>query len=318
MPSRSRQVCDHEMPHLTCLSPYRAMGVSRAALRLFANGTPRPLAFVGRAMTNPLHPRLSLSAMATFDWTFEQDLEFWTRAGLRCVGLWDRKIEAFGFERAVDELKRRELALSCVIFGPFTLLDPSCWDAERASVLRCIDVVQALGGGAVYGPPGKGAFDSWDDNAARYAEAIAPCVAYGESRGVRVAFEPTLRPQMSFVHNLRDSLDLTEISGADIVVDIGNCYAERDVRNWIRRVGARIGLVQVSDVTIGTIATPGAGTRGLPGGGELPIEEFLRAAIAAGYAGPFEIEFLGIGDVDQDAVLASLARMDAMLHRLGV
>jgi len=269
-------------------------------------------------MSKPLHRRLSLSAMATFDWTFEQDLEFWSRAGLRCVGLWDRKVEAFGFDRAIDELRRHDLSLSCVIFGPFTLLDPSCWDDERASVLRCIDVVQALGGGAVYSPPGKGAFDSWDDNAARYAEAIAPCVAYGASRGVRVAFEPTLRPQMSFVHNLRDSLDLADKSGADVVVDIGNCYAERDVRQWIRRTGERIGLVQVSDVTIGTMATPGAGTRGLPGSGELPIEEFLRTAIAAGYAGPFEIEFLGVGNVDQDAVLASLDRMDAMLHRLGV
>jgi hypothetical protein len=28
----------------------------------------------------------------------------------------------------------------------------------------------------------QGAFDSWDENAARYAEAIAPCVAYGVSR----------------------------------------------------------------------------------------------------------------------------------------
>jgi sugar phosphate isomerase/epimerase len=268
-------------------------------------------------MTKLLHPRLSLSAVATFDWTFEQDLEFWSRAGLRCVGLSDRKFAAVGLERVMTELKRRNFAISCIVSGPFALLDPSAWEAERESMFRCIDVVHTLGGGVVYGPPGKGKFDSWDDNAARYAEAVAPCIAYGARRGVRVAFEPTLRPQISFVHNIRDSLDLVERSGADVVIDVGNCYAERDVREWIRRAGERIGLVQISDVAIGTMERPGAGTRGLPGSGELPLEEFLRAAMEAGYAGPFEIEYLGLGEVDQPAVLASLAQMSALLHSLG-
>jgi len=268
-------------------------------------------------MTALLHPRLSLSAVATFDWTFEQDIEFWSRAGLRCVGLLLRKIEAVGFDHAVAELRRRNFAVSCIVVGPFTLPEPSSWEAERESIFRCIDVVHALGGGAVYGPPGKGGFDSWDENAARYAEAIAPCLAYGARRGVKVAFEPTLRPQMSFVHNIRDSLDLVKRSGADVVVDIGNCHTERDVRQWIRRAGTHIGLVQISDVAVGTMEKPGAGTRGLPGSGELPIEEFLRVAIDAGYAGPFEIEYLGLGEADQPAVLASLAQMNALLYDLG-
>jgi len=273
--------------------------------------------FAGIQMTQLLHPRLSLSAVATFDWTFEQDLEFWSRAGLRCVGLSDRKFAAVGSERVVTELKRRNFAISCIVSGPFTLLDSSAWEAERESMFRCIDIVHALGGGAVYGPPGKGNFDSWDDNAASYAEAVAPCIAYGASRGVRVAFEPTLRPQISFVHNIRDSLDLVERSGAAVVIDVGNCYPERDVREWIRRAGEHIGLVQISDVAIGTMEKPGAGTRGLPGSGELPLQEFLGAAMEAGYAGPFEIEYLGLGEVDQPAVLASLAQMSALLYSLG-
>ena len=145
---------------------------------------------------------------------------------------------------------------------------------------------------------------------------------------MRVETRGVSRPTM---HNITDASRVSRatlyrnfsskcevFAAADVIVDIGNCYAERDVRQWIGRTGERIGLVQVSDVTIGTIAMPGAGTRGLPGSGELPIEEFLRTAIAAGYAGPFEIEFLGLGNVDEDAVLASLDRMDAMLHRLGV
>ena len=265
-------------------------------------------------MIQRLHPRLSLSAITAPYWTFEQDLAFWNSVGLSCVGLFERKLEAFGFERAIEELKRRNFKVSSVISHPFSLLDKSLWDAERASFNRCIDVACAVGG-AVYGPPGKGRFDAWDESAALYAEAVAPCVDYGKSLGVTVAFEPSLRPQISFVHNLRDSLDLSEVSRADLVVDIGNCYQERDVLKWISSVSSKIALVQVSDVSIGTLENPGAGTRGLPGEGELPIGRFLQASVDAGYQGPFEIEFLGPKEVDQDAFRKSLAKLDALIRQ---
>lgn len=266
-------------------------------------------------MDGLLHPRLSLSAITAPHRPFEGDLDFWSRAGLRCVGLYVGKLRQFGVERAIDAIKDRGFAVSSVITGPFTLLDPSRWDAERDAFNRCIDIAQAVGG-AVYGPPGKGLFDAWDVNAATYAEVVQPCVEYGRARGVKVGFEPTLRPNLSFVHNLVDSLDLAEISGADIIVDIGNAYTERDVCKRIAKVAARTALVQVSDVAIGTMEQPGAGTRTLPGEGELPIASFLHAAAAAGYQGPFEVEFLGSATVDEDAVRASLRTMDAMLTEL--
>jgi sugar phosphate isomerase/epimerase len=177
---------------------------------------------------------------------------------------------------------------------------------------RCIDVARVLGG-AVYGPPGKGEIDRWGDNAARYAEAVAPCADHARECGVTLAFEPSLRPNVSFVHNLRDSIDLADRAGTAIVVDIGNCYHERDVMAWIDRVGERIAIVQVSDVAIGTLDAPGPCVRGLPGEGELPLRSFLECAIAAGYDGPFEIEFLGTDDVDEAAFRRSVDGMNALV-----
>jgi len=262
-----------------------------------------------------LHPRLSLNAISTFTWSFEQDFAFWRRLGLRTVGLSAQKLEAFGHLRAADLLQQEGMKCSSIVFPPFSLLDPSRWPDERAAINRCIDVAQPLGA-AIYGPPGKGEIGRWDDNAARYAEAVAPCVDYARERGVTLAFEPSLRPNVSFVHNLRDSLDLADISRTAIVVDIGNCYEERDVMAWIERVGERIAIVQVSDVAIGTLEAPGAGTRGLPGEGELPIRSFLESALAAGYDGAFEIEFLGIEEPDEEAFRRSLEGMDGMISEL--
>jgi len=259
-----------------------------------------------------LHPRLSLSAIATMRWSFEQDVAFWRDAGLRCVGLFAGKLEAFGHDRAVEILRREGMTCSSIVAAPFSLFDPSRWADERTRLNRAIDVAAALGG-AVYGPPGKGRVDGWADNVAAYAEAVAPCVDHAREAGVTLAFEPSLRSNVSFVHNLRDSIDLADASGAAIVVDIGNCYAERDVTAWIARVGKRIAIVQVSDVAIGTLEAPGAGVRGLPGEGELPIARFVESTVAAGYDGPFEVEFLGLDEVDKPAYLKSLAYLENII-----
>lgn len=261
-----------------------------------------------------LHPRLSLSALVTPAWTFAQDMAFWKTAGLRHVGLFAPKVAAFGANRVAAALRAEGLSVSSIICGVFTLDDDSAWARERAALAEMIDLAAEVGG-AVYAPPGKGRIDSFDMNAALYAEAVAPCIAHAKTCGVTVAFEPSLRAYTSFVHNLRDAIDLADISGAKLVVDVGNCYHERDARQWIGRAGARIAVVQLSDVAIGTVTTPGTGLRDLPGRGELPLDIFVSAAVAAGYAGPFEIEFLGSGAPDERAILESLRHTSEMLYR---
>jgi sugar phosphate isomerase/epimerase len=56
--------------------------------------------------------------------------------------------------------------------------------------------------------------------------------------------------------------------------------------------------------------------RTLPGQGELPLGDFVRAADAAGYTGPFEIEFLGSAEVDRDAIVRSLNQSSETLRRI--
>jgi len=263
-----------------------------------------------------LHPRLALNALVTPAWSFEQDLAFWTECGLSTVGLLHNKVAAHGADRVAAALHERGFALAAVICGCFTLDDRSAWPAEQARLNAMIDLAAPFGG-MVYGPPGQGRFDDWAGNCATYAEAVAPCLAHARERGVTLAFEPTLRPAMSFVHNLRDGLDLAAASGTAMVVDIGNCCTERDHRAVIRAMKPeQIAMVQISDVAIGTAARPGSGLRVLPGHGDLPLEEHIRAAHEAGYAGPFEIEFMGDAEVDRDAIRRSLALVSDMLDRV--
>jgi sugar phosphate isomerase/epimerase len=263
-----------------------------------------------------LHPRLSLNGIVTPAWSFAQDLAFWRECGLSCVGLLHPKVMAHGPDRVAAALKSEGLTVSTIICGVFTLEQPECWPAERARLDAMIDLAAEVGG-TVYGPPGRGWFDQWDANCAAYAEAVAPCLAHARERDVTLAFEPTLRPALSFVHTLRDGLDLCAVSGVAMVVDIGNCCTERDHRATIRAMPInRMGLVQISDLDAGTPAAPGMGIRVLPGEGDLPLEDHIRAAHEAGYAGAYEIELLGQAEPDRTAIRRSLELVSAMLDRV--
>jgi sugar phosphate isomerase/epimerase len=68
---------------------------------------------------------------------------------------------------------------------------------------------------------------------------------------------------------------------------------ERDPEDAVRRAGARLAVFQISDAVFGTFERPSPGGRVVPGDGDLALDGFLRAALDAGYAGPFELEVVG-------------------------
>jgi len=239
-----------------------------------------------------LHPRVSVSAMCTFPWPFVEDLALWDRLGVRQVGLLASKVEAYGVDDAIEALRQRGMRATTVIGGGFHLADPDSWAGSRASVLRAIDLAAEVGG-CTYVTTGRRDRRSFDELCAAFADAIAPCVEHARSRGVALALEPSLRTEHSFVHSLRDGLDVVDRAGMAIVADIGNCWMERDVEATVRRAGERIAIVQLSDVVIGTPTEPAPGGRVVPGDGDLAIDRFVQAALDGGYTGAFEIELVG-------------------------
>ena len=74
-----------------------------------------------------------------------------------------------------------------------------------------------------------------------------------------MAIEPSLRTDVSFVHTLRDGLDVAEAAGIDVIADLGNCWMERDYEKTVRRAGARIAVVQFADAVFGTLQRTAAG-----------------------------------------------------------
>jgi sugar phosphate isomerase/epimerase len=253
-----------------------------------------------------MHPRLSVSEMCTYPLPFGDELTLWDELGVRQIGVLCAKLEAYGRDAAVAALRERSIRAVTVITGNFDLSAPSTWPAARAGVKEAVDLATVIGG-CVYFTPGRRDGRSFDELTDSLAQAVAPCADYARERQVRLAIEPSLRTDVSYVHTLRDGLDVAERAGIDVIADLGNCWMERDYETTVRRAGPRIGAVQFADAVFGSPGQPPPGGRAVVGDGDLPVAGFIRAALDAGYDGAFELEQVG-PLIEAEGLTAALRR----------
>jgi sugar phosphate isomerase/epimerase len=270
-----------------------------------------------------IHPRLSIRSLISFQWSFEQDLALWRELGARWAGTMFNKLEP-DVNGSLARMREAGIGISTVIGPGFNLREPASWNKTRDSLSALLDSVAAQQGRSVYITTGRTTGAPWGEVLGIFAEAVAPCVAHGLAVGVRLAFEPSQRTDVSFVNTIRDSIDVAERTSLGIVVDFGNCWMERDFREVMARAAPHIALVQVGDVPIGTPTGPGSAPPGgrVPfGEGDLPLERMFRDIVDTGYDGPFELEMPGPqGEAEGYApfIRRGAERASALLNALGL
>src|SRR5436309_9645764 len=93
-----------------------------------------------------MHPRVSLSAISTFQWSLDEDLAFYAEAGVTAIGASLAKLEAAGLQAGTRRLRDAGLRVTNLIgIGPFRLADRSQWDAQRDRVRGALDAAEAVG-----------------------------------------------------------------------------------------------------------------------------------------------------------------------------
>lgn len=234
-----------------------------------------------------IHPRLSVNALSSIKWSFEQDLALWRALGVTRAGL---LISKLGGDRQakVSQLRAAAIRPSTLVTCSFALAKPETWQQTRTEMNEWVDLVAGLEGGSVYCTPGRTTGAAWRDVLKVFVEAIGPCVEYAHNRGVKLAIEPSLRTDVSFVNTMRDAIDVAEATGLGLIADFGNCWMERDLREVLKRAAPHITLVQICDVRIG-----GPGGRVHVGEGDLPLDRLMQEVLDSGYVGLFDLEVLG-------------------------
>lgn len=249
------------------------------------------------------HPRLSVSSICSMKQSFEDDLALWADLGIQHVGLISPKLQAAGWD-AGQVLDAKLVVSSLSAYRE----EPVDWP-----------FMAAVGCSALYTVSGSGGMVPWEEAAERFCEEMAPVVAQAKQAGVRLAVEPTnpLRGDASFVHTVRDAVDLARMSGIGVVVDFYSAWYERGLEKLLRDNIDVVTLVQIDDYKLGTYDMP---NRYAIGDGDIPVERLLGMVLGAGYQGPFELEILG-PRIEEEGyrapIIRSLERATEMLDRLG-
>jgi sugar phosphate isomerase/epimerase len=233
------------------------------------------------------------------------DLALWAELGIDNVGLISPKLEAAGWE----------VGRQAVIDAGLKVSSMSCY---REGIAKSLEFTAAIGAGVLYVPTGCAGAVPWEEAAKRYCEDMAPLVARAKAVGVRLATEPTnpLRSDVSFVHTVRDAVDLARMADVGIVVDFYSAWYERGLEQVVRRNIDLVVLVQICDYKLGTFDMP---NRCAIGDGDIPVERLMRMVLDAGYEGPFDLEILGPtieAEGYRAPIARSIERASEMLERL--
>jgi sugar phosphate isomerase/epimerase len=267
-----------------------------------------------------MHPRVSLSAISTFQWDLDADLAFYERAGITAIGASLAKLEAAGIERGAERLRAAGLRVTNLIgLGPFRLDDPGQWSGQRDRIARALDAAEAVSAECMILTTGPAGRLTWEDAADALEQALGPVIEDAAARSLPFGLEHTnsLRVDVGFVHTLADAVDLARRLDIGVCVETNACWAERRLGETIAAGVDTFRLVQVSDYAVGTLSTP---NRLVPGDGDIPLERVVGQTLAAGYSGSFDLELIG-PRIDEegyeDACTRAVAVLGDLLVELG-
>ena len=253
-----------------------------------------------------LHPRVAVNSISALRQTLAEDLALWADLGIAGMGIISPKLDAPGWDASQKTLRDAGVLVSSV----------SC---QPNQVAQSLEFAGGVGARTLYAVSGSAGGVPWEEAAARYCEAMAPLVTRARELGVRLAVEPTnpLRSDVSFVHTVRDAIDLARMAEIGICIDFYSSWYERGLADLARKNADLLTLVQICDYKIGTLDTP---NRVAIGEGDIPIERMIAMMLDAGYEGVFELEILG-PKIEAEGYRApiqrSVERASEILHRLG-
>lgn len=247
--------------------------------------------------------RCGVSEVTTPMWTLAEDAAGYAQAGFAAIGVWLHKLEQprmdTGFfmpqkdipqslvDAAVGAVTGAGLRVSHVILAGGYTDDDTRQRAVEYS-LHAIDIAAALNADCLIINPGR--LNGLDRKAAMdvSARTLSEIVEARRSP-VRLALEPVIDWQSDFLNTLGQALDLADlVDHPDVGVypDTYHLWQTDTYYDDITRAGARIFGFHLNDGANGERA------RRIPGDGQIPLVDMVRAAQAAGYSGTYDVEFV--------------------------
>jgi sugar phosphate isomerase/epimerase len=247
--------------------------------------------------------RCGLSEIATPTWTLAEDAHGYADAGFGAIGIWLHKLERPSIDgffipeatipdetvaAAADAVRGAGLRVSHLVLSGF-YTEP---DLPRriGHTLHAIDVAAALDAGCVVIAPGRRNGRSYEETRDFAARALTEVLERTAHPDVRLALEPIIAWQSDYLNTLGEALELTELvdhPNLGVYPDTFHLWRTGTLLEDVERAGTRIFGVHLNDA----VERDDHANR-LPGEGEIPLAEIVRAIEATGYEGTYDNEYM--------------------------
>jgi len=252
--------------------------------------------------------RFAMSEVTTYNWTFEQDVTGYARAGWAGIGVWQNKLEGRGawydaipvdildariVDRARRTLTQSSLRVSSLICaGDYTYTSTEERGRRVAHTVASIDVARQIGADCLLIVPGPLRGLSHEHAAELVMRSLVEALRAAEQHGVRLAIEPLHERHTDFINTLSEAQALVEEIDhplCGLFLDTYHLWQTDDLLPAIERAAGRIFGVHVVD----SYAEPRSQEdRLIPGDGVIPLREIVGAVERTGYDGLYEVEIM--------------------------
>ena len=267
--------------------------------------------------------RFGISEFTTQPWSFDEDVACYAKLGVDTIEVVEAKLDDDRYAEQMASIAAAGLGISGVqpkvrtFFASRMTPDPAGLN-ERCVALR--GSIERLGRHAQGVPfiTNTGAHPKGDMAEAMkvVGERLGELSKVAADNGVLLALEP-LNPSSvnveSAIWTIDQALEVIDRAGSDKVglcLDYWNIWQNADVAAQITRAGSRIFTVQASDWR-----TPRSfADRIVPGTGDLPLADLIKATRATGYDLPYVVEIFSndvadsLYDDDLERVVADCKR----------
>jgi len=241
--------------------------------------------------------RLAISELTTLRWSFEEDVQRLSAAGIGAIGVWRHKLGDFGEEKGAELLTEAGLAVSSLQWaGGFTGSDGRSHDDSLHDARAAIRTAELLAAGCLIVHSGARGSHTFNHARRLFRQALDRLLPLAEERGVVLAIEPTSGDcgcDFTFLHCLDETQALvTEYDSRflKIALDTYHWGHEPGLISRLPELTPHLGLVQLGD---GREPPRGEPNRCPLGEGMFPLASIVASLSAAGYEGDYEVELMG-------------------------
>lgn len=236
---------------------------------------------------------LSITQMTTYRQSFAEDVVGCRAAGIDRIGVWRRKLEDFGMERAVEVLRDHGVSVSSVSWGGgFTGASGLSFDEALDDTYAAIRQSARLGAHALTIVSGGRAGHIHSHARRLLLEGLGAALDVAAAQGVTLALQPMAREyarEWTFLESLQEALEIVRAFDHPFLgIAVGTCHIwqQPQIVELLESAAPYIATVQLSDWTTDRVDD----RRSLPGEGQIPLSSFVQALQRGGYRGDFEID----------------------------